>query len=726
MANALSVYGFPNSYNDLVTAAATVKYISATGSNSNDGNTASTPYLTIAYAQSQTSAISTLVTYVVLPGTYTLTATSNTSDSSSFGLYDNNLPRRWICSPANTIIQFTATGADRDAPLVGFQNANTAVYGAILKRNNNARTTNYTVALFKGFGYANGKMYNCVIQETNANGAWSLQYDNNNVSTLELRNCTFYLGASSGDYSGSSGLKVIDSTFKTTYTSTSATMTNDLQNQTIDATTYVTNGVTTQGVYSGAYAWNGAMTVSPITVSSSTGASIVSAGQYKIYTFASSGSITFSSTGSIECLVVAGGGGGVGEYPGNAVGSGGGGAGGLVYAASQPIAAQTYNIVIGAGAAKRGQDGYSVGGYNGSDSTVGSNIIVAKGGGGGGHYSVGVAGGSGGGGGYNGAAAGATTQNTIGVNGTGTGYGFAGGVGSSTAGQGGGGGAGAIGNSGSSVGGNGGTGRSYDITGTATYYAGGGGGAGGYSSGSLGGLAGLGGGGAGGTSATAAGSGTSNTGGGGGGSPNTIAAGAGGSGVVILKVYVGWPSTPGLYALDSAASGSSIDVTLVTSEVADGSTVAYNITGVTSAQLNNFALTGNFTVTKNAATITIPTSSTISSATITISASTFSKSIAIAYPTTISTANITNVTIGTSSSSYTALPIFGQMNISKTVIALALPEWNSSPSPVGTPTQNKTSALIIPTLTLTTSTAGVLNMYSIKPFGDSPQREYWF
>ena len=235
-----------------------------------------------------------------------------------------------------------------------------------------------------------------------------------------------------------------------------------------------------------------------------------------------------------EILVVGGGGSG---STGNG-GSGGGGAGGLVYSSSYGLAGSML-ITIGAG----GQSATTgATGFNGADTVFGN--ITAFGGGAGKGWTAGQgnSGGSGGGGGSgagSSAGGGAATQTS--PSGA-IGYGNNGGAGHASGGPysgGGGGGAGAAGGNGiagTSVA-NGGIGRQYSITGTATYYAGGGGSGteeGGYTASGLGGN---GGGGRGGYLNTVGVSGTANTGGGGGGGGYPLASyasGAGGSGVVII------------------------------------------------------------------------------------------------------------------------------------------------------------------------------------------------
>jgi hypothetical protein len=211
----------------------------------------------------------------------------------------------------------------------------------------------------------------------------------------------------------------------------------------------------------------------------------------------------------VQALIVAGGGAGV---------RGGGGAGGLLYYGTEtpktpngsalPInAATNYTLTVGAGGAGGAKN-------NGSNSVALGRTAIGGGAGGGSGAEPGNAGGSGGGQG-----------GTGGSGQTNTGFGTAGqgnnggdcspGTGDR---DGGGGGAGAAGgNATATNSGNGGIGLQYSISGSATYYAGGGAGRT-----SVAGTGGLGGGG----TMTA---GTANT--GGGGSDNK----SGGSGIVILR-----------------------------------------------------------------------------------------------------------------------------------------------------------------------------------------------
>jgi len=242
----------------------------------------------------------------------------------------------------------------------------------------------------------------------------------------------------------------------------------------------------------------------------------------------------------VEVLVVAGGGGGgYGESNVNGGGGGGGGAGGVIYSNSQSITpGSAITVTVGAGGAVLANSGSA--GNNGANSVFGSLTAIGGGAGGGGDFegsNAGATGGSGGGAGGDG-----TYGPSIFSAGT-SGQGFAGGArnGSTNRAAAGGGGAGGAGSSatalanGTGKGGAGGPGLGYNISGTFTYYAGGGGGgaSNNFASGVVNSDGGVGGGGSGG-GASGPSNGTANTGGGGGGGYGSNA-GAGGSGIVIVR-----------------------------------------------------------------------------------------------------------------------------------------------------------------------------------------------
>ena len=299
MSNQLSIYNFPDAYSTLVSGyTGTVKYVSSSGSNSNTGDSVSSPYLTIDYALTSNPSNPRMM-IVVLAGTYTMTAVSGGNDTS-VAIRDGGNERVYVCCPSLTVIQWTASNANRDCSMVDFQNTASAIYGGILKRNNNARAGSYVVAYFKMT--TKGNLYNCVLQETNANNSWSYQYDNYGYNNLAVRNCTIYNGAApSGNYSNAGTCLTIDTVFNTTVT-TGGTETNVLKSQTVNATTYVTAGVTTAGVYSGTYAWNGTRTTPIGIYASPTSIGFGSSVVFTLYT-ANTGNIPYTISGVTSQLI---------------------------------------------------------------------------------------------------------------------------------------------------------------------------------------------------------------------------------------------------------------------------------------------------------------------------------------------------------------------------------------------------------------------------------------
>ncbi len=270
----------------------------------------------------------------------------------------------------------------------------------------------------------------------------------------------------------------------------------------------------------------------PETFISATGGTATTSGNFKVHTFNSSSNFvvaTISSAGHTAEYLVIGGGGGSANNRG-----GGGGAGG--YRTNYPapntggltLAAQTYPITVGAGAAGNPTPSTpSSTGADGSTSTF--STITSAGGGGGGYDENGRAGGSGGGAGYPYAGGSGNTPPVSPPQGNNGGPAS----GSPNSGAGGGG-AGGVGGTGTTdTAGAGGAGSANSITGSSVTRAGGGGGSGN----SGGGAAGSGGGGTGYVGPNGAHpsqNGTANTGGGGGASRN-YTSGSGGSGVVIIR-----------------------------------------------------------------------------------------------------------------------------------------------------------------------------------------------
>jgi len=276
--------------------------------------------------------------------------------------------------------------------------------------------------------------------------------------------------------------------------------------------------------YDGTYtSWFPAGVVSPIATGGTTTNITQNGKGYRVHTFSTIGTASFTVTrgGLVEYLIVGGGGGGADV--------GAGGAGG-VRVGQILVSPQTYSIVVGAGAPAVPDN--SDPGDQG-DPSLAFGLVAAGGGGGGGGFATarGIPGGSGGGAGRN------PGGGLWALGGAGRpGQGFQGGtpVPWLTADWegGGGGGAGAPGEPSysSEWGGDGGDGISSSINGTLTYYGGGGG----SGSNTQRGRGGIGGGGIGaiGDGGTA---GAANTGGGGGGGWGGGGPAGGGSGIVVVR-----------------------------------------------------------------------------------------------------------------------------------------------------------------------------------------------
>ena len=251
-------------YTSLVNSFSGVRiYVNDTaGSDTNSGLFSGVPVKTIDAARTLRDTFTTQnVMIIVYPGTYTSTPVNTGSASYVLNDYSATYSTVWVCSPGRVIIQWTR-GAARDAAVVNFLSANSAVYGAIFKRNNNGEVTNYSLAFCNSQSAAQlGSIYNCVYQETNANSNWSLVYNNSNTVTGTINNCTFAVNeAADGDYSSGANQVFNNCVYNWTYTSTGAgtsTQNNPqiLASHNLNFTTYVAPGVTTAGVYSGTYAW---------------------------------------------------------------------------------------------------------------------------------------------------------------------------------------------------------------------------------------------------------------------------------------------------------------------------------------------------------------------------------------------------------------------------------------------------------------------------------------
>lgn len=253
---------FPTAYKSLINSFSGTKiYVSqVNGDDSYSGLSTVSPFATFDKAMTYRKTLTTVnVMIIVYAGSYTATPYS----TANLGVIMSDISSTYstvvVCMPGETILNWNA-GSIRDAGIADFNSSNSALYGAILKRDNNGKTTNYSTA-FSHMAQL-GPFYNCVLQETNANNNWSLVYNNLGTVTGPMNYCTFAVNkASPGDYASTASQVFNNCLYNYTYTSTGAgtsTQNNPviLSGHDLDFTTYRAGAMAGAGVYYGTYSWS--------------------------------------------------------------------------------------------------------------------------------------------------------------------------------------------------------------------------------------------------------------------------------------------------------------------------------------------------------------------------------------------------------------------------------------------------------------------------------------
>lgn len=257
---AVSDPNFPTAYTTLISSFIGTKiYVKTTGNDSNAGTEENSPKATIQGAISSATSGSMIIVY---PGSYTNNTSGNASGSSYSGqlLTDENKNLQIVCAPGQVKITGTNSGA-RDYHAIGFRNSSSKIYGAILERNNGGRSNSYETAFISfsaGEGLVTGQIYNCVFREINANGAWSMHYDNGGGANWLAEGCLFIGSNWTNNYSGGGNTITRFSASNNSSWTTSGTFTGNSKPVTITSKWGV--GSTSYGVYYGTYAWVEAMT----------------------------------------------------------------------------------------------------------------------------------------------------------------------------------------------------------------------------------------------------------------------------------------------------------------------------------------------------------------------------------------------------------------------------------------------------------------------------------
>lgn len=255
--NVSTTGGFPTAYQTLISGFGGSKiYVNATGGNdANGGGSVEAPKATI---QGAISAASTGSMIIVYPGTYSNNTSGNASGSSYSGqvITDENKNLQIVCAPGQVKITGSNSGA-RDLHSVGFRNSSSKIYGAIIERDNGGRTNSYSNA-FIGFsageGTVTGQIYNCVFREINANGQWSMHYDNSGGANWLAEGCLFIGSNWLGNYSGGGSTTTRYSASTNSSWTTSGTFTGN--QRPVSVASNWTVGSTSYGVYYGTYAWD--------------------------------------------------------------------------------------------------------------------------------------------------------------------------------------------------------------------------------------------------------------------------------------------------------------------------------------------------------------------------------------------------------------------------------------------------------------------------------------
>ena len=251
--------GFPAVYQSLIDSFTGTKYyVSPTGNNGNAGTSESAPWASPDWAFESAPSGSMII---ISGGEYNYTTSGNMSGSSynHSCVWDHNKNLQIVCQPGQTTFTVTNT-TSRDFHACSLRNSNSNLYGAYIRRNNNARTNSYSVA-FMGFnaGYndVDGKIHNCVIREINANGYHAAHYDNSSLANWTANNCLFMGTYWTGNYSGGAGV-----TLNNCSASNASWTTSGSNNNTQTGATVQSNFSTgaSNGVYSGTYAWDASST----------------------------------------------------------------------------------------------------------------------------------------------------------------------------------------------------------------------------------------------------------------------------------------------------------------------------------------------------------------------------------------------------------------------------------------------------------------------------------
>ena len=261
IASAISGINFPTAYTTLINTYSTSNQIWVDSVNGNDSNSGQGSNLAKKTLNSALSVFGSGKCIVLQSGSYTVTNNGPGTYAERMFVWSHN--GIIVCNPGYVTIGEVSDLGNRDNHIFGMQSSNAAIYGAIIERNNNGRTNNYSTALW---GYDSdasyGKVYNCVIREINANGIASHVYDNTTAGDGSIYNCLIDVSNWTSSYS-CGGANVTQNTALTSSNSFSLC---GSSSSVVNSATYTTSPQGTlyylsshsnssYGVYSGTYSW---------------------------------------------------------------------------------------------------------------------------------------------------------------------------------------------------------------------------------------------------------------------------------------------------------------------------------------------------------------------------------------------------------------------------------------------------------------------------------------
>jgi hypothetical protein len=252
---------FPTAYTTLINTYSTSNQIWVDSINGNDSNSGQGSSLAKKTLDNALSVFSVGKCIILQSGNYTVTNNGPGIYGESMFVWSHN--GIIVCNPGYVTIGEASDLGARDNHIFGMQSSNAAIYGAIIERNNNGRTTNYFTSLWGYNAVATyGKVYNCVIREINANGTASHVYDNTYAGDGSIYNCL--IDASNWLSSYTCGASNV--TQNTALTSSNAFSLCGTSTNNVNSATYTTSSQGTSyylsshsnssyGVYSGTYSW---------------------------------------------------------------------------------------------------------------------------------------------------------------------------------------------------------------------------------------------------------------------------------------------------------------------------------------------------------------------------------------------------------------------------------------------------------------------------------------